>query len=150
MLITFRDQMVKLPPDQVETVVVSRQDTQITLFVETQKLLRISITRFRRSNPSRDDIMAANSHLVAQFFRFFAFFSRLRLLLLLTCPCPGGVEISRITCHIGFVYNMSQGRKLRSILGESHFLWGKWEGNQSSSTEKKGRGDCELTANEGG
>ena len=74
MLITFRDQMVKLPPDQVETVVVSRQDTQITLFVETQKLLRISITRFRRSNPSRDDIMAANSHLVAQFFRFFAFF----------------------------------------------------------------------------
>ena len=148
MLITFRDQMVKLPPDQVETVVVSRQDTQITLFVETQKLLRISITRFRRSNPSRDDIMAANSHLVAQFFRFFTPKTSFTPCLSMSCPC--GVEISRITCHIGFVYNMSQGRKLRSILGESHFLWGKWEGNQSSSTEKKGRGDCELTANEGG
>ena len=143
MLITFRDQMVKLPPDQVETVVVCRR-------TETQKLLRISNTRFRRSNSSRDDIMAANSNLVAQFLRFFAFFSRLRVLFLLTFPCPGGVEISRITCHIGFVYNVSQGRKLRSILGESHFLRGKWEGNQSSSTEKKGRGDCELTANEGG
>lgn len=81
--------------------------------------------------------MAANSNLVAQFLRFFAFFSRLRLLLLLACPCPGDIEISRITRHIGFVY-MCQGRKLRSILRESHFLRGKWEGNQSSSTEKKG------------
>lgn len=50
--------------------------------------------------------MAANSNLVAQFLRFFAFFSRLRLLLLLACPCPGGIERSRITRHIGFVYNM--------------------------------------------
>ena len=150
MLITLRGQRVKLPLNQVEAVVVSRHNTQITLLVETQKLLRISITGFFRKNSWKDDIMAANSNLVAQFLRFFAFFSLLRLLLLLACPCPGGIEISRITRHIGFVYNMCQGRKLRSILRESHFLRGKWEGNQSSSTEKKGRGDCELTANEGG
>ena len=150
MLITFRGQRVKLPLDQVEAVVVSRHNTQITLLVETQRLLGISITGFFGSNSSKDDIMAAKSNLVAQFLRFFAFFFTPKTSF---TPC---LSMSRwyrnITnnAHIGFVYNMSQGRKLRSILRESHFLRGKWEGNQSSSTEKKGRGDCELTANEGG
>ena len=46
MLITLRGQRVKLPLDQVEAVVVSRHNTQITLLVVTQKLLGISITGF--------------------------------------------------------------------------------------------------------
>lgn len=74
MLITFRGQRVKLPLDQVEAVVVSRHNTQITLLVETHRLLGISITGFFGSNSSKDDIMAAKSNLVAQFLRFFAFF----------------------------------------------------------------------------